>query len=644
MSFFVSRQACTLHQKISGTTPAAPHAMSELVPSTLAHLNQEAEKFFAEWIRKCGLETEESSRKNTLKNLWTQTPEQREQSSAAIARMRLATPRVPTGNEKNHVLVKPSAIKSGVFKPSDSVIVSTDRELAVASGVIVKLNRLEMHLVLDRDLYHKNQDLKRFYHVDHYQYSGGLSGSLVSLARLLSNTPESERLRTLILDQKEVSFLKGLPKEVATVGKHILRPLNRVQQKAIFRTLMAEQYVLLKGMPGTGKTTMIVALVRLLVALGKSVLLTSYTHSAVDNILLKLKDDPKTKFLRLGRSSRIHPDLKEFSADIQSENAGSISELRSVYTDCPVIATTCLSLNHPSVRQRTFDYCILDEAGQSMLLSAIGPLFHGAKFVLVGDPLQLPPVVQSEEARKLGMDVSLFSHLEQPNNVIPLNIQYRMNKILMDFANHLTYQGQLEAGSEEVANRTISLLPTTADHLDSEPTFMRQVLSPKLKDSMVFLDTSLVDAFDESGSNSQEAELVCRLHSKFRKFCTPDTSLGVIAPYRNQVKLLQSRLDSGEDINTVDQFQGKDKDVILYSCTRSRGAENEDDFKISELDILGDLRRLNVAMTRAKSKLVMVGNKRTLTRYENTFKKLFDFMTSEQIVVLNKEDMASFSS
>ena len=620
---------------MAGTIPPAPHAMFELVPATLAHLNADAERFFQDWIQKCVLESEESRKKNTLKNMWTKTPEQREQALSAIARLQLQNPRCQKENELYHVLVKESGIKCNVFKTSDSVIVSSDSELALASGVIMKMTPTEIHVILDRDMYHKNRDVSwKCYHLDHYQYAGGMSGSLVSLAKLLSNTPVAERLRSLIIDREAVSFLKGLPKEVATVGKPILRRLNRVQQKAIFKTLMAEQYVLLKGMPGTGKTTMIVALVRLLVALGKSVLLTSYTHSAVDNILLKLREDPKTKFLRLGRSSRIHPDLKTFSADIQSENSGSISKLQTLYRECPVIATTCLSLNHPSVTQKTFDYCIVDEAGQSMLLSAIGPLFYGTKFVLVGDPLQLPPVIQSEDAKKLGMDVSLFSHLERDDNVIPLNIQYRMNKILMDFANHLTYQGQLEAGSDEIANRTLNVLK---ENLNSEPTLIQKALSPSLEDSVIFLDTCNVRAFDDSGTNEKEADIVCRLHAKLKQFCGAEVSVGVIAPFRNQVKLLQNRLGSISDVNTVDQFQGKDKDVILYSCCRSR--ENSMDFEINELDILSDLRRLNVAMTRAKAKLIMVGNKKTLSRYELTFKRLFEFLSDEQRVVLTEDDV-----
>ena len=125
-------------------------------------------------------------------------------------------------------------------------------------------------------------------------------------------------------------------------------------------------------MPGSGKTTMIVALVRLLVKMGKSVLLTSYTHSAVDNLLLKLlkADDGKPCFLRLGKKSKVHHDLEEHSEDflIDSKGITTPEKLTQLYRSQPVIATTCLGANnHPCLQERMFDYCILDEAGNYIL-------------------------------------------------------------------------------------------------------------------------------------------------------------------------------------------------------------------------------------------------------------------------------------
>jgi len=196
-------------------------------------------------------------------------------------------------------------------------------------------------------------------------------------------------------------FKEGLSREVIEKGKRMLRLLNRVQQKALFKALMAEEYALVQGMPGTGKTTLIVTLVRVLTALGKSVLLTSYTHSAVDNVLVKLKEaDGEARFIRLGRLSRVREEVRDRAADALSANVRDSRQLGELFRSFPVVATTCLGLNHPAVTSRSFDYCILDEAGQAPFLAALGPLMHARRFVLVGDPQQLPPVVQSHEARE----------------------------------------------------------------------------------------------------------------------------------------------------------------------------------------------------------------------------------------------------
>ena len=227
--------------------------------------------------------------------------------------------------------------------------------------------------------------------MDKYEYVSGGSGNWTNLAKLMSNNPKAKNLRDIIIAKNPAEFVSGLSKETALLAKPIVKPmkLNAVQSKAIFKILMAKHYALCLGMPGSGKTTLIVALVRLLVKMGKSVLLTAYTHSAVDNVLVKLlkANQDQTCFLRLGRSNRVHEKIREFSEEylINAKNMKQVEDIDRLYQSQPVIATTCLGANnHPAFVNRTFDYCIVDEAGQSLLLSAIGPLFHAEKFVLVG--------------------------------------------------------------------------------------------------------------------------------------------------------------------------------------------------------------------------------------------------------------------
>ena len=608
--------ACSMYQKIRlDPTLQGSHPMAELVPQAVNHLSQRHEDFFEKWGLMMALESESNEQDSKLKRLWCMTPLQRESEGMAITGLSLSKKDTATAESNVHEFIRNNGeIATAIFKIGDTVTLSTDKELALSQGVIVEVAKTRISIALDRDLMSMGDG--RVYHIDQHQYQGAGSNSMVNLVKLMSDTPKAEELRALIVDKNQVNFLKGLSKEVIHTGRHILRSLNKVQQKAVFKTLMAEQYVLLQGLPGTGKTTLIVALVRLLIEMNKTVLLTAYTHSALDNILLKLVKYGDVKLLRLGKKSRVHPDIHPFCVDAIT-NSKNVDELRASYMSFRVVATTCLSLSHPAVATRNFDYCIVDEAGQAPLLSAVGPLFHAKKFVLVGDPEQLPPVVQSDRARKLGLDTSLFSHLMTDVNTIRLNLQYRMNSQIMEITNKLVYEDQLECGSPEVRDRCIKPLSSMVP-----PGYLTKVLSSEMSDSIVFLDTSDLKIQENSGEgvikNSLEAMIVATIVSLLRS-SVPDISFGIMAPYRAQVDLLATKLSLGPAVvNTVDQFQGRDRDVIVYSCTRS-AESNSDNSK----DILNDMRRLNVAITRAKMKLIFIGNKRVLTkRYKATFQRL----------------------
>ena len=615
---------CSLHQKMKNEVPDAPHAMAELVPQTLSHLTEQDVEFFNQWNIMCYLEGQSSRSRSNLKALWCETPKAREMKSMCVSGLALGE----TVNENIHTFVRAETNNKlpKTMNDGETVIISSDTEIALAQGIVLHQSESAIKIALDRDLSKNHKD--KMFHMDKYEYQGGMSGNLVYVAKLLSPNPDAERLRNFIIRKDPVTFLKGLPREVVDKGKHILKPLNRVQQKAIFKTMMAEGYVLIKGMPGTGKTTMIMAMVRILVALGKTILLTSYTHSAVDTILLKLKEHQDTKFVRLGRKSRIHDDLKLFSVDEMTKDFDNAKELEKFYSEVPVVATTCLGLSHPAVQNRKFDYCILDEAGQTMMPSSLGPLFFANKFVLVGDPQQLSPVVQNLEAKQMGMDRSLFEHLETKENTIPLNIQYRMNSVIMDCANGLVYDGQLECGSYEVSSRTLKL----NDEICFTKPFLRTALSSDINDSIVFLNTSQTSALESLNGqgvvNAAEAAIVKQICDALVSSGLNEANIGVIAPFKAQVSLLKQTLNQVE-ANTVDQFQGKDKDVIIFSCTRSKNGGNISEIKESQ--ILNDIRRLNVAVTRAKCKFIMIGNKETLDRYPN-FLKMFSLIKTTHIL------------
>ena len=202
-------------------------------------------------------------------------------------------------------------------------------------------------------------------------------------------------------------------------AKEILKKLNRHQKNAALKAAATKSYCLLKGLPGTGKTQTIVELIRLLSLLGQSILLTSNTHSAVDNVLKRLLPFQDLKFIRLGSLDRIDPAVASSAEAIVTEHCDSPEKLSEVYEQyvCKkhanpvsfvikcclflqkIVGVTCQGTGHPLINKRLFDFCIVDEATQVFQPSLIRPLLRSKRFLLVGDPEQLPPVIKSVEAR-----------------------------------------------------------------------------------------------------------------------------------------------------------------------------------------------------------------------------------------------------
>ncbi|CAM9489174.1 unnamed protein product, partial [Phaeothamnion confervicola] len=210
--------------------------------------------------------------------------------------------------------------------------------------------------------------------------------------------------------------------------------LNRDQQAAVRKVVAARDYALLLGMPGTGKTSTIAFVARALLARGASVLITSYTHSAVDNLLLKLREHG-VPCLRVGATAQVHPALRDCCLD----RVDAVAALAARVAGACVVGCTCLGIKHPVFSKRRFDYCIVDEAGQITQAAVLGPLRCADIFVLVGDHYQLPPLVTNPAAAASGMDVSLFRRLAEahPGAIQELSIQYRMNADITHLCNAL---------------------------------------------------------------------------------------------------------------------------------------------------------------------------------------------------------------
>nr|XP_044993688.1 DNA replication ATP-dependent helicase/nuclease DNA2 isoform X1 [Jaculus jaculus] len=623
-----------------------PLAMLSRIKEETQHLKRSHLKYFNLWCLMLTLESQSKDNRKNLQNIWLMPASRMEESGNCIGNLIRTEPvkTVCDGQYLHHFQRQNGAIPVTNLMAGDRIILSGEERalFALCKGYVKKVNTTTVTCILDRNLSALPETT--LFRLDQEEKSCDIDSPLANLSKLMANTKVSQKLRDLIIDFQEPQFIPYLtavlPPEAKDTVAGILKGLNKPQRQAMKKVLLSKDYTLIVGMPGTGKTTTICTLVRILYACGFSVLLTSYTHSAVDNILLKLAKF-KIGFLRLGQTQKVHPDIQKYTEEevCRSRSIDSLALLEELYSSQLIVATTCMGINHPLFSRKTFDFCIVDEASQISQPVCLGPLFCSQRFVLVGDHQQLPPLVLNREARDLGLSESLFKQLEQNKGaVVQLTVQYRMNSKIMSLSNTLTYEGKLECGSEKVASGVISLprlkdvkleLEFYADYSDSP--WLAAVLEPS--SPVCFLNTDKVPApeqVDKGGvSNMTEAKLIVFLTSVFIKAGCSPSDIGIIAPYRQQLRLISDLLAPASvgvvEVNTVDRYQGRDKRVILVSFVRS----NEDG-TLGEL--LKDWRRLNVAITRAKHKLVLLGSVSSLKRYP-PLEKLFHHLNAERLIM-----------
>ena len=319
--------------------------------------------------------------------------------------------------------------------------------------------------------------------------------------------------------------------------------------------------------------------------------------------------------------------VERFYAAIRELEAAIV---RDILEGADAVLSTNGMVGSEAMEGITFDVSVVDEASQQMEPSTLLPLMRAPKAILAGDHKQLPPTVVS------GLEVlerSLFERLMEKERVpqTMLRVQYRMNETIMDFPNRLMYGGKLVA-APSVARRKLSI-----KNLPEEPT-LRSLLDPDRP--VIFADTSGIDADERlperstSYENPTEAEWVVRCAEALAEGGLAPDSIGIITPYLSQVKRIRRMLEAkGLKIETksVDGFQGREKEAILISFVRSNVA--------GAVGFVKDRRRLNVAMTRAKTKLLMVGNLQTL-RTNDPFDLLEEWLKErEALVSLKKESV-----
>lgn len=436
--------------------------------------------------------------------------------------------------------------------------------------------------------------------------------------------------------------------------------LNASQIEAVRFALSACDLAVLHGPPGTGKTTTVVELIRQAVRRGERVLACAPSNLAVDNLLERLVAVGE-RAVRLGHPARVLPGLREHTLDLLVEEHDDVrlarklsreafalfrkakkwtrakpepgarsdmrQEARSLLDDArrleagavqhildtaTVLCATTTALDPELLGNRQFDLAVIDEACQSTEPGCWLPLQRCRRVVLAGDHCQLPPTVLSPEAVAEGFGVSLMERLvERYGSTVTrrLDVQYRMHEVIMAFSSREFYDGSQKADASVREHLLRDLPGVTAGPLTDVP--------------VRFIDTAGA-SYDESPEpegesrlNPDEAALVVRKVRALLDAGLSADAIAVIAPYSAQVRLLREKLRiPGLEIDSIDGFQGREKEAVVLSLVRSN-AENQVGF-------LADVRRMNVALTRARRKLLVVGDSATLGAHP-FYERLFSY-------------------
>ncbi|KAL8957248.1 MAG: hypothetical protein Q9193_005430 [Seirophora villosa] len=672
-----AQKPCFVYHRLIEDGDGETSGLKEKFDQIVRHLKPSHADFFRKWDDL--LTREEKDIVKLRRELWTMQGVDREKIGRCFSNVIIEPGSAkemddaPKINRYHYSFVKQKTAPGFSFLESqittgEPIVISDEKgHFALANGYVTAVRKRRIDVAVDRRLNDARDRTERFHSQDHQsfvgimdvvedrsadlarsteqpreatvyridkdEFSNGMATVRNNLISLMDNEVfGSQALRKLIVENVAPTF-RPRPSKYSLGESASQASLNPDQRNAVEKILSAKDYALVLGMPGTGKTTTIAHIIRALTAQNKSVLLTSYTHSAVDNILLKIRHDNIGVF-RLGAVAKVHPDVQDF-ADLAGRQMKSIEEITTAYSRS-VVATTCLGINHPIFKQKLFDYCIVDEASQITLPVCLGPIRMAKTFILVGDHYQLAPLVQNEQAREGGLDVSLFKTLadNHPASVVNLETQYRMCEEVMTLSNTLIYSGRLKCGNAAVAQSTIRIprMEALKQHHHTPSSLLSANLNPKsvclnptrdlcwIRD---LLDTSTKACFvntdpllplsreSETGSrivNACEATLCAQLVQALLTTGVPARDIGLITLYRSQLALIKQNLrrhSPALEMYTADKFQGRDKDVIILSLVRSNESRNVG-------DLLRDWRRVNVALTRARTKLLVLGSRSTL--------------------------------
>ncbi len=463
--------------------------------------------------------------------------------------------------------------------------------------------------------------------------------------------------------------------------------LNPTQERAVNEVLWAKDVAIVHGPPGTGKTTTLVEAINETLMRESQVLVCAQSNMAVDWISEKLVDRG-INVLRIGNPTRVNDKMLGFTYERRFESHAdypqlwairkAIRELRKnrkkgsenyhqkmdrlksraaeielrinaeLFGEARVIACTLVGSAHHLLEGMKFGTLFIDEAAQALEAACWIPMKRASRVILAGDHCQLPPTVKSIAALRAGLGKTLMERIAEnkPEVVTLLKIQYRMNDEIMRFSSDWFYGGKVESAPQikyrsvldydhpitwiDTSNEENQITIEGEDAPEDSASTASSVSAANQNSDLNFKEQFVGESFGRI--NKAEAELTLLTLAEYftkiskRRILEERIDVGIISPYRAQVQYLKKLIKKYEffkpyrrliSVNTVDGFQGQERDVILISLVRS----NDE----GQIGFLKDLRRMNVAMTRARMKLIILGNKDTMTKHP-FYKKLWEYV------------------
>ena len=463
--------------------------------------------------------------------------------------------------------------------------------------------------------------------------------------------------------------------------------LNPTQERAVNEVLWAKDVAIVHGPPGTGKTTTLVEAINETLMRESQVLVCAQSNMAVDWISEKLVDRG-INVLRIGNPTRVNDKMLGFTYERRFESHAdypqlwairkAIRELRKnrkkgsenyhqkmdrlksraaeielrinaeLFGEARVIACTLVGSAHHLLEGMKFGTLFIDEAAQALEAACWIPMRRASRVILAGDHCQLPPTVKSIAALRAGLGKTLMERIAEnkPEVVTLLKIQYRMNDEIMRFSSDWFYGGKVESAPQikyrsvldydhpitwiDTSNEENQITIEGEDAPEDSASTSSSVSAANQNSDLNFKEQFVGESFGRI--NKAEAELTLLTLAEYftkigkKRVLEERIDVGIISPYRAQVQYLKKLIKKYEffkpyrrliSVNTVDGFQGQERDVILISLVRS----NDE----GQIGFLKDLRRMNVAMTRARMKLIILGNKDTMTKHP-FYKKLWEYV------------------